>query len=66
MSSVPEVWQADSDHIFTALTSGGLTTFEEAERAVVMLYIPDMSFSRAGISHALKRLEQHFQTEESK
>ena len=52
---------ADSDRIFTAITSGGgINTFEEANRIVAVGYIMDLSFSRSGISHALKRLQKHF------
>ena len=51
---------ADSDRIFTAITSGSIKTFEEANRIVAVGYIMDLSFSRSGISHALKRLQKHF------
>lgn len=50
----------DSDIIFTAISSGDFDDFKMAERAVVMFYVTDMTFSRAGISHALKRLEKHY------
>ena len=50
----------DSDMVFTAISSGDFDDFKMAERAVVMLYVMDMSVSRSGISHALKRLEQHY------
>ena len=52
----------DSDMIFTAVTSGDFSNYKEAERVVVMGYVMDMSVSRAGISHALKRLEKHYAT----
>ena len=52
----------DSDMIFTAITTGDFKSFDEANQAVVMMYIPDRSFSRSGISHALKRLEKHHWT----
>jgi len=52
----------DSNIIFTQITSADFT-LDEAKRAIVMLYIPDMSVSRAGISHALKRLEQYYERE---
>lgn len=60
MTESPDRQQADSDMIFTQITSGDFNTFEEAQQAVVFFYIPDLSISRAGISHALKRLEKHF------
>jgi len=50
----------DSDMVFTAISTGAFDSFEEANRAVVMFYVTDMSVSRAGISHALKRLERHY------
>jgi len=50
----------DSDMIFTAISSGDFDDFKQAKQAVVMLYVMDMSFSRAGISHALERLEQFY------
>lgn len=49
----------DSDMIFTQISTGDFNS-DSFEMAVVMLYVPDMSISRAGISHALKRLEQHY------
>ena len=51
-------WQKDSDTIFTVV-SNGAENMAEANR-MVMLYVMDLSFSRAGISDALKRLEKHF------
>ena len=62
MSETYEQQMKDSDMIFNQITGGHFDTWSEVNRAVVMLYIPDMSISRAGISHALKRLERHFNT----
>lgn len=56
----PEKMQKDSDIIFTAISTGSFDNFEQAQQAVVMLYVTDLSFSRSGISHALKRLERHY------
>jgi hypothetical protein len=50
----------DSEMIFTQVTSGSFENYKQAERLVVMLYVPDMTISRAGISHALGRLERHY------
>jgi len=50
----------DSDMIFTQISSGDFESYGEAERLIVVLYVPDMSISRAGISHAMKRLERHY------
>ncbi len=56
----------DSNIIFTAISTASYESFEEANRAVVMLYVPDMTVSRSGISHALKRLEQHYSIRSSR
>ena len=51
----------DSDTIFTQITEmGGFASMDEVRATVALFYVPDMSISRAGISHALKRLEKHF------
>lgn len=55
-----ECQMKDSDQIFTAISSGDFDDFKQAEQAVVMLYVMDPSFSRSGISHALKRLERFY------
>ncbi len=49
-----------SDQIFTAISTGDFCSYADAEAAVLMLYVPDMSYSRSGISHALTRLEKHY------
>jgi hypothetical protein len=59
----PETYEqqmADSDRIFTMLHEVAFENIEELRAAVVVLFIYDLSYSRAGISHALKRLEQHY------
>ena len=60
MNETIEQQEKDSDTIFTAISTGGFDDFRQAERAVVMFYVMDMSFSRSGISHALKRLERFY------
>ena len=60
MPETLEQQTTDSDMIFTAISTGDFDDFQQAEQAVVMLYAMDMSFSRSGISHALKRLERHY------
>jgi len=50
----------DSDMIFKQLTSGGDLSHDECKRMLVMLYVPDMTISRAGISHAMKRIDEYF------
>jgi hypothetical protein len=52
----------DSDMIFTQITTGAFENWDEVNQAVVMLYVPDMTISRSGISHALKRLEDYYKT----
>lgn len=52
--------QRDSDTIYLQITSGDFATYEEAQQAIVFFYVPDTAFSRAGISHALKRLERYY------
>lgn len=58
-----EQQQKDSDMIFTQISSGDFDDFKMAESAVLMLYVMDQTISRAGISHALKRLERHYKGE---
>lgn len=60
----PETYEQqmkDSEMIYRQITSAGYDNFEEVNRAIVTIYVPDMSISRAGISHALKRLEKYFE-----
>ena len=61
MSESYEQQMKDSDQIFTSISTGDFDNFKQAEQAVVMLYVMDMSYSRAGISHALRRLERHYE-----
>lgn len=51
---------SDSDMIFTQVSTGDFDDYKMAERLIVMLYVPDMTISRAGISHAMKRLERFY------
>ncbi|MBW8034102.1 MAG: hypothetical protein FVQ79_00090 [Planctomycetes bacterium] len=51
---------SDSEMIFTAISSGAYDNFDQAQQAVVLFYVPDLTVSRAGISHALERLERHY------
>ena len=59
-NETPADQQRDSDTIFLQITSGDFKNFDEAKQAITLFYVPDMTISRSGISHALKRLEQHF------
>jgi hypothetical protein len=62
MNETIEQQTKDSDSIFTAVITGDFDNFEQAKSVVVSLYVTDMNFSRAGISHALNRLEKHYQS----
>ncbi len=44
----------DSDMIFTQITTGDFDNWKDVKRAIVVLYVPDMTISRSGISHCLK------------
>ena len=61
MNETIEQQERDSDIIFTAISTSGARDFTEANRMVVAFYVEDRSISRAGISHALKRLERHYE-----
>ena len=54
----------DSDHIFTTISTANYDNYFQAERAIVLFYVLDRSFSRAGISHALSRLELFYKKQE--
>ena len=60
MKETYEQQMRDSDMIFKQITSANYDNFDDAKRVVVMLYIPDLTVSRSGISHALKRLEKYY------
>lgn len=51
--------ERDSEIIFTAVSKGA-DDLAMAKLMIVTFYVPDPSFSRCGISHALKRLEKFF------
>jgi len=55
----------DSDMIFTAVSTSAAKNFKEANEIVVWGYVMDRDVSRAGISHALKRLEKYYADNES-
>lgn len=52
--------EKDSDMIFTAISTGSFDNYTEAEQAVVSFYVMDLSISRCGISHTLKRLKEYY------
>jgi hypothetical protein len=60
MSETYEQQLKDSDMIFKQITTGDFDNFEQVKKLICMLYIPDMSISRSGISNALKRLEEYY------
>jgi len=57
--------QEDSDIIFTAISTSSINNFKDAEQIITFGYVPDMSFSREGISHALKRLKKYYQKKQN-
>jgi len=63
MNETFEQQMRDSDMIFTQVSTSALANMEEAQRLIVMLFVRDMTVSRAGISHALKRLERFYDAE---
>jgi len=60
MKETYEQQMKDSDMIFKAISTGSFDNFKQAEQAVALFYISDISFSRSGISHALERLEYFY------
>jgi hypothetical protein len=56
----------DSEMIIKQISSANYDSWEEAQRAVVMLYVPDMTISRSGISLALNKIERSFKAMEAK
>lgn len=54
-------WRADSDMIFTQISTGNFDDYAMAERAICLLYVPDLTITRAGIAHAAKRLEKFYE-----
>lgn len=60
MSTSDNNWQADSDMIFTQVSTGAFDNYAQAEDLIVMLYVPDLTISRAGISHAMTRLKRFY------
>lgn len=51
----------DSKTVFTAISTGDFDDYDMAQQAVVAFYVTDLSFSRGGISHALKRLKLFYE-----
>ena len=52
----------DANLIFN-LISPIAQNYQEAERMVTQLYVPDMNVSRSGICRALKQLEKYYRGE---
>ncbi len=61
MNETIEQQERDAKMIVKQITNAHFDTWEEVERAIVMLYIPDMTISRSGISRALEILQRHYQ-----
>ena len=60
MSETYDQMLRDSDMLFTQISTSAAISYKEAQEMIVGLYVPDMTISRSGISHALKRLERHY------
>lgn len=60
-----EQMKKDSDMIFTQIIGGNFHNFDIVKVAIVRLYATDMNISRAGINHALGRLEKFFKEKRS-
>lgn len=60
MNETYEQQMRDSDMIFTQIMTERFDNWNDVNRAVVLRYVLDMNISRAGISHALKRLEKQY------
>lgn len=60
MNETIEQQEKDSQQIFKIISTADYESFEEAERAVVLFFVMDMSYSRAGISKALDMLRKHY------
>ena len=56
----------DSEMIIKQISSANYDSWKDAQRAIVMFYVPDMTISRAGISLALKKIERSFKAMEAK
>ena len=50
----------DSDMIIKQLTTSNNISHDECKRMIAMLYVPDMTISRSGISHAMKRIDEYY------
>ena len=57
----PEQQEKDAQMIFNQITNAWFETYQEAERAITMVYIQDPTISRSGISRALEMLKRHFE-----
>ncbi len=57
-------WMEDSDRVFNTL-SDSMESMQQARNAITALYMPDLSYSRAGLCHAIKRLERHFEEQQT-
>ncbi len=63
MNETIEQQMKDSEMICAQIFGAEYDTFADAQRTIVTIYVPDMTISRAGISHALKKIKQDFEVE---
>ena len=64
MSETYDQQMKDSDMIFTQISTSSINNYADAERLMI-IYITDLSISRAGISHAIKRLKEFYDKREN-
>lgn len=50
----------DADMIFTQISTSSIDNYDDARQLICGFYVTDMSISRAGVSLALKRLEEFY------
>lgn len=55
-----QIQNADAEMIFKQISTSSIDNYEDAERLMCALYVPDMSISRSGISLAMKLLKRYY------
>lgn len=54
----------DKQHktIYQVITNSNFKSYKEAEQAVALMYVPDMSFDRGQIATAIKLIKEYWET----
>ena len=55
----PHANDADCERIWQALMTSKVTSGSEAMNIVMRMYIPDLSYSRGGVAHVIKKIKNH-------